>query len=226
MVPYAPVRHGDRAFIVIHFHILPSVLPAVFSDRADFDAAPARGKGSPEELFGPGGAGFFVGKFLRVIAVVDRFDGADRYAPHTPDAEGLSQNGIGGKVSGCQDRSEPDPRPVFRGKEHVVDPEIPEAGTVRGMPVGEKRNRFFLKDTDRAVPVAGDRYRRIAFSGKERGKAVGAGIEFGVDRPVEFVVPDGRRGIDDGQADGKTDHDYRFCPGENTGRSEGFGNPR
>ena len=68
MVAGAAVRIRDRAFLIVHPHVLPAVLFPVLSNRADLDAAPARGEIPPVQFLRTGGTGSLVREFLRVPA--------------------------------------------------------------------------------------------------------------------------------------------------------------
>jgi hypothetical protein len=63
-------------------------------------------------------------------------------------AELFFENRIGRESGGGQDRSKPDPWAVLRGEQHIVEPEVPEAGAVRCMPVREEGDRLLFENAN------------------------------------------------------------------------------
>jgi hypothetical protein len=135
-----------RIFFIIHPHIHPAVQFSVFPDRTDLDATPARGKKPLVQFFRPGGTGNLVSKFPGVTTGFYSGYRADFDTPLAPRAERFFQHPVGREFSSGQYRGKPDPGAVLRGEKHIVETEIPKAGTICCMPVREKCNRFFLED--------------------------------------------------------------------------------
>ena len=115
-----------------------------------------------------------------------------------------------GSCSG-ENRGKPHPRSELFCEQGIVDAEISQTCKKGCMPVREKCDGSILENRYRSIPVPWNPDRWKSCFIEKRRNPVAVYVKQGINRPVQFMIPDGGRCFHDWQGDRKTDDNDRLC---------------